>query len=243
MKFKILFGLFIVLIFISGCAKDSITAKAIDDLPIEKKLDVEAKITSAEACMNVVCGSNSQCENGKCICNEGYKKCNGECILTQDCCTEDDCDSGESCRDHKCIPDNCKLNEVPDPAKRECVCDDNSKYCAMQKKCIPKENCCMHADCESDCRCVPTGRLAVLCIKSGKTQCKSVHPDRPESFFVAGVRYDVKINYFLQDNGIDIDVNDINHVFTADAVEKIGDNVNIYIDTVDDIGGHCKKDN
>lgn len=241
MKLKIMFGFFIMLILISGCAKDTITAKAIDDLPVEKKLEVEANINSAEACMNVVCGSNSKCENGKCICNEGYKKCNGECILNQDCCTEDDCASSERCRNHTCIPNNCRLNEVIDPVKNECVCDDDSKYCSMQKKCIPNDNCCMHADCESDYRCVPTGRLAVLCIDAGKKQCKSVHPDRPESFFVDGVRYDVEINGFLQDGGIDLDVNDINHVFAPDAVEKIGDNINIYLDEAQDVGGNCKS--
>ncbi|MBW3004506.1 DUF4318 domain-containing protein [Candidatus Woesearchaeota archaeon] len=243
MKSRIILSLLIIIILASGCAKNQITASAIKDLPIEKKLDVEAKITSSEACMNVVCGSNSQCENGECICNDGYKKCNGECILNKDCCTEDDCDSEESCRDHSCIPNNCKLNEVADPVKSECVCDADSKYCTMQKQCIPKKNCCMHADCESDYRCVPTGRLAVLCVSSGKKQCKSVHSDRPESFFIDGVRYDVEINNFLQEGGIDLDVNDINHVFAADEVEKIGDNVNIYIDEVEDIGGHCKKDN
>ncbi|MBD3303658.1 hypothetical protein GF343_00795 [Candidatus Woesearchaeota archaeon] len=240
MKFKIMFGFFIMLILISGCAKDTITAKAIGDLPVEKKLEVEANINSAEACADVVCGSNSRCGNGKCICNQGYRKCNGECILNQDCCTEDDCESSERCRNHTCIPDNCKLNEVVDPAKNECVCDDDSKYCAMQKKCIPKDNCCMHGDCESDYRCVPTSRLAVLCITSGKKQCKSVHPDRPESFFVDGVRYDVEINEFLQDSGINLDVNDINHVFAPDTVEKIGDNVNIYLDESQDVGGSCK---
>ena len=243
MKLKILFGLLIILILISGCAKNQITASAIKDLSIEKKIDIEAKITSTEACMNVACGSNSICENGNCICNDGYKKCNGECILNKDCCTEDDCDSGESCRNHICIPDNCRINEIFDASKNKCVCDEDSKYCSMQKQCIPKKNCCMHADCESDYRCVPTGKLAVLCITGGNKQCKSVHPDRQESFFVKGVRYDVIINGFLQHGGIDLDVNDINHVFEADAVEKIGDNINIYLDEAEEIGGHCKDDN
>ena len=70
-----------------------------------------------------------------------------------------------------------------------------------------------------------------------------MHPDRQESFFVKGVRYDVIINGFLQHGGIDLDVNDINHVFEADAVEKIGDNINIYLDEAEEIGGHCKDDN
>jgi len=240
---KIMFLIVLILVLLlSGCAKNEITASAIKDLPVEKKLEVEAKVTATEACMNVVCGSNSKCVAGECVCNDGYKICNGECILNQDCCTEDDCDSNERCRNHTCIPNNCRLNEVIDPVKNECVCDDDSNWCAMQKKCIPKDNCCMHGDCESDYRCVSTSRLAVLCIDAGKKKCKSVHPDRPESFFVEGVRYDVEINTFLQDGAIDLDVNDVNHVFAADDVEKIGDNINIYVDEMQDIGGNCKKD-
>lgn len=242
MKSRIILSLLVIIVLASGCAKDTITAKAVDDLPIEKRIEIEAKVTSVEECMNVACGSNSRCIDGDCVCNEGYKDCNGECILEKDCCTEDDCETDESCRDHMCIPDNCGVNEEFDTAKQKCDCDEDSVYCAAQRKCIPKDNCCTHAGCDSDYRCVPTDRFVVLCIDSGKKQCRSVHTGRTESFFMEGVRYDVEINKFLQNDGVDIDVNGVNHLIAKDEIEDIAETVSMYIDDIEDVGGGCKRD-
>jgi len=243
MKLRIILSLLIVLALASGCAKDQITASAIDDLPIEKQIEIEAKVTSVEACMNVECGSNSKCVDGKCVCNEGYKKCNGECILNDDCCTENDCGARESCRDHKCIPDNCKVNEKYDSEKNKCVCDADSKYCATQHKCIPKKNCCMHAECDSDYRCTETNYLVTICISGeDKKQCKSVYDDRGEAFFIDAERFDVEIVEVLQGDAVDLKINDIMVPVVGDTLEKLDEKVFAYIEKIEPIGGYCKRE-
>ena len=240
MKLRIILCLLVILVLFSACAKDEITASAISDLPVEKQIEVEAKVTSAEACMNVACNSNNHCVAGDCVCNDGYKECNDECILNGACCTEDDCEADESCRDYACAPDNCKVHEEYDAEKNKCVCDSDSRFCSIQRKCIPKGNCCLHSECSnSDYRCVPTNSLAVLCIAK---QCKSVDADREASFLVKGVRYDVKINHFLQDGGIDITVNAIDYTVPKNGVQTIGAGVDLYIEDIEIIGGHCKLD-
>lgn len=242
MKSRIMLGLLIVIILVSGCAKNQITASAIKDLPIEQKIELEAKIAASDVCMNVACSSNSRCIAGDCVCNDGYKKCNGECILSQDCCTDYDCSLGESCIGRVCVPDYCLANEVFDAGKGKCVCEEDFKYCELQRACIPKANCCMQSDCAADYRCIPSVKLALICISSETKQCRSVHPERAESFLVQGMRYDVQINAFLSSNGMDIDVNGVSYILSGNDVKKLSDSASIYISEIEDIGGHCKKE-
>ena len=243
MKLRIILCLLLILAIFSACAKNEITASAISDLPVEKQIEIEAKVVSVDACKDITCDANEHCEDGRCICNPGYKECNGECIQNSACCTENDCKSDESCRGHTCIPDNCKVNEEFNVDKNKCVCDKNSLYCAVQNKCIPKDNCCMHHECSnSDYRCTETNMLATLCISGEKKQCKSVYTDRGESFFLGKTRYDVDINHFLQNGGVDVDINEVNFVLKADVLEKLEENTFIYIESIEPLGGYCKKE-
>jgi hypothetical protein len=239
MKVKIIVYLLIILVLISGCGKNQITASAIKDLPIEKQVEIEANVVSAEACADVVCNSNSKCINGDCVCNDGYKKCDGQCILEIQCCKDSECGEYESCKGTQCATDNCGVNAVFDIAKGRCECNTESKYCPAQKSCIPKSNCCMSSYCDSDERCVDTKYLAVICIEK---QCKSISLDRGESFLMEGVRYEVDITSFLQNNGVDLTVNDVPMILRGDQEKSIGDNIGIHLESIESAGGNCKSD-
>jgi len=242
MKLRIILCLLVVLIFASACANNQITASAISDLPVEDQIEIEAKVVSAEACKDVICGSNSKCVNGNCVCNSGYKKCSGDCILENMCCVDSDCGEYESCRENHCATNNCGVNEVFDITAEKCDCKSDSKYCPAQKKCIPKSNCCMNSDCDSNERCVFTRYLAVVCVEGGKKQCRSISSDRGESFSIDGVRYDAEISRFLQDKGLEIKVNDITFILRGSDAQKIGDNVDMYLESIEATGGNCKYD-
>jgi len=239
MKLKIIVYLLIILVLISGCGKNQITASAIKDLPIEKQVEIEANVVSAEACADVVCNSNSKCVNGDCVCNDGYKKCSDQCILEIQCCKDSECGEYESCKENQCSTDNCGVNAAFDTAKNQCECNADSQYCPAQKSCIPKSNCCMNSYCDSDERCVYTKYLAVICIEK---QCKSVTLDRGESFLMGGVRYEVDITNFLQNDGIDLTVNDAPMILRGDQAKSIGDNIEITLESIESAGGNCKTD-
>jgi hypothetical protein len=134
------------------------------------------------------------------------------------------------------------VNEIFNIQKSKCDCDENSKYCPSQHQCIPRTNCCLSTECGSEQRCAETNYLAVICIDSTRKQCKSLSADRGETFTVDGVSYEVEVSKFLQDNGIDLKINDQQVIIRGNEVVSIGDNVNTYVDNLELVGGHCKRD-
>ena len=56
---------------------------------------------NTDPCSGVRCGSHASCSNGKCVCDSGYKMCNGSCISTSECCGG--CSSNQTCQNGSCV--------------------------------------------------------------------------------------------------------------------------------------------
>ena len=56
---------------------------------------------NTDPCSGVTCGSHASCSNGKCVCDSGYKMCNGSCISTSECCGG--CSSNQTCQNGSCV--------------------------------------------------------------------------------------------------------------------------------------------
>lgn len=74
------------------------------------------------------------CTGGSCTCANGFKSCQGRCILNEQCCTAADCGQGSSCQNGTC------------------VCLDGFKRCGT--RCIPVAQCCSNSDCTGGRKCV-----------------------------------------------------------------------------------------
>ena len=55
-----------------------------------------------DLCANKTCGTNEHCENGICLCNEGYEMVNGQCVAS-DPCKNVTCGTHEYCKDGTCV--------------------------------------------------------------------------------------------------------------------------------------------
>ncbi|HEX2736237.1 MAG TPA: Ig-like domain-containing protein [Polyangiaceae bacterium] len=74
-----------------------------------------------ECCTAVDCANGRSCVNGTCLCQQGTKDCNGQCIGTSACCNDADCSSGGTCNQGTCecpqgmhsCADACVSNSAP----------------------------------------------------------------------------------------------------------------------------------
>ncbi|MBN1644937.1 hypothetical protein JW851_02790 [Candidatus Woesearchaeota archaeon] len=229
--------LIICLLLISACSKGTIDARPID----AKVIDVEVNIKES-LCDNIECTENSYCVSGKCVCNEGFKMCNAECISEAYCCNSNDCGVGEICENKKCIKHICPFNQVYEPNKEACACDRDSNWCAMQNKCIPRSSCCVHSDCGNDRACSPTYFMASVCVDDGKEKCRSTIQGQNAYFIVNGVSYDIVVKSISKDfvslkiNDKDLDGHPVKVPY------KLTDNANLYIDSTKIAGGVCREE-
>jgi hypothetical protein len=51
----------------------------------------------------VACASPRICQGGACVCPSGQKDCHGTCLLTSQCCSDDDCAATQGCFSGTCI--------------------------------------------------------------------------------------------------------------------------------------------
>ena len=108
-----------------------------------------------DLCANKTCGTNEHCENGICLCNEGYELKNGQCVEI-DPCRNVTCGSNEHCENGTCVCDsgyelkNGRCVEI-DPCRNvtcgsnehcengTCVCD--SGYELKNGQCVEIPTC------------------------------------------------------------------------------------------------------
>jgi len=150
---------------------DSITGGAVRELPKETT-------PSETLCDEKECSENEICVEGECACKEGYKECRGECIERDACCTDGDCGEGHKCVqgscEASCYDIECDSNKVCGE-NNNCVCPEETTWCAFQEKCIPFNACCTGADCKGSEDCVLTGESINVCLSyDSQEECKRV---------------------------------------------------------------------
>lgn len=238
---QIITALLVVLVLISGCSDETIEAQPVSEATAEVVL--EANVTM-DPCENIACGANSHCDNGNCVCDADYKQCNDACITKSACCTDTDCAVGKVCKDSACTETGCSYYQKYDYAKKTCVCNDQAKWCASQNKCIPKDNCCIHSNCDSSEACVPTQFLASVCIQKDKKMCRGLPEGRRESFvFSTDARYSVVLKGVLQDGKVLLAVDDKDISLSVKETYNLGSNVTLFIeDELDIMGGNCREE-
>jgi len=203
---------------------------------------VEAQTTqTSDLCKNVNCTNGQTCQNGKCACPDDKKLCDNKCISKEKCCTDKDCETG-LCLNSTCTtPKECSLGE--EFKNGECTCAKDRIYCPEQKKCINKDKCCTHAQCDSFERCVPTSLKASLCIIiEDKKVCRALaDQDRTELFTVKETEFKVKPTDWWNDNSITFTINNQSIRLKFNELTNFS-NATIYQEGITISGGYCKED-
>lgn len=257
MKSKILFGIIILLLAVLlACSQEKqIEQKSISE-PLKKDVVQSLTITEKtipDPCKEIKCKENETCKEGSCVCTENFKQCKESCIPKSSCCTSLDCNPREECSEGQCAKTKfCDFNQHFDEAKKECVCDEKTKFCKEQNKCIKYDACCDEVSCNpvgSITRlCKKTVFLPTVCVKSGTGQhCTIVAENGRESFNILGDEGDVYVEKVYEQG-----VSDLKLVYnhTTTNLSKLGLNeeqtflegYSAKITSVDIRGGNCRED-
>ncbi len=228
--------LIICLFLFSACSRGTITARPID----EQVIDIEVNV-KADLCENVECNDDSYCVSGKCVCNNDLKMCKGECIKNNLCCDSGDCSVGEICENNICIKHVCAFNQIYDTDKEKCACNDDSKWCSAQNKCIPRKNCCVHADCSDDYACSNTFFMAMVCVDDGREKCRETLEGQNTHFRINDVSYDITVKS-VSENFVSLKVNDMDlDAQPVNVPYELTDTIKLYVESTRIVGGACKK--
>ncbi len=207
--------------------------------PRREGVALEVEVT--DPCEQVSCTENQLCVEGTCVCSEGFKACGSACIAINNCCTSKECGEGLVCDDGTCSKRICNYNEVYDEERDECSCAPGTKYCRQQGQCIPRDNCCHLNDCPGDETCAGTTYVSTVCLKNGKTSCKSIAKGRSDAFFIDNTRYDVYFDNLFQGGLLGLRVNDkvLQEVNTNQELTVIP-GLTTYVEKFEVLGGWCK---
>ena len=96
------------------------------------------RIICHNPCANVTCGSNEQCKDGICVCNEGYELKDGLCTtIEEDLCANVTCESPQVCKEGKCI---CEVYISTQPCPKGQICEKLG-VCGGCDKCVQDPEC------------------------------------------------------------------------------------------------------
>ena len=216
---------------------------ALQTIPTSEYKSLEATTETVDLCKDVNCTGGQVCQAGNCGCPTGKKLCNNDCISSTECCTDDDCDSG-NCQDGVCLEaKECKFGE--ELKKGECRCAEDKFYCGEQGKCIDRTDCCIHSQCKSFERCVPTNWRTSLCIQiEEKKQCKllsdlnrtELYEIKDNEFRIGATDWwnDGSITFNFSNESIRLRPNELKSYETANAT--------LFHEGIEVIGGFCKED-
>jgi hypothetical protein len=230
-----LFALFaVLLIALSACAQQN-TLKA---QPINKT------VAQTASCEGVACGQNQYCDAGQCLCEGGFKTCGSACIGQAACCGNRDCPSDRTCNNGACVQRQvCAINEEWNAASQECICDEDSKFCSEQGKCIPRSSCCWHTSCDEDQRCALTVYAGTICLKADTKKCRVVHEGRTLGYTFAQGDFDIRLNRVLEGPKFDVKVNNdsVRRVSIGEQ-NVVANNVQLYVENITTYGGGCRDE-
>jgi hypothetical protein len=196
---------------------------------------------NTDLCKDVNCTSGQVCKEGKCECSSGTKLCSDKCIPKENCCANSDCTSG-LCTNGVCaVPKECEYGK--EFQNGECQCAKGKFYCEDQKKCINKDSCCKHTECDSFERCMQTTLKTSLCIEvEEKKSCKTfMDQDRTELYDVKGNDYKAKPTNWWNDNSVTFDINNQSIRLKFNVMTNFS-NATVYQEGITESGGYCKED-
>ncbi len=229
------------LIFLVACQPEVRTIHTSEYQPPVDTITIQQP--AVDLCENINCTTGKICQEGSCTCPSGKKSCGDDCIASSDCCTDDDCSIGV-CDDGECIEaKECRLNEEFDDG--ECGCVKDKVYCREQGKCIDRDACCIHTECDSFERCVPTNWKTSFCIKiEDKKICKLVSDlNRTETFDIKDNEFEVMPTDWWHDETISILVNNESMRLAMNETVLLEEtNATIFHEGVEITGGLCKED-
>lgn len=251
------------LLFVLACSsKDNTTGLVISTISEQQpnQSAAEPNITVTETippdpCLNVVCGENERCLEGKCFCTENFKQCGTTCIPENTCCSDSDCKDRESCVQGTCTQTAfCSFNQKWDSEKRKCICDQHTKWCSVQSKCVPFDNCCDINDCNIpglvEKRCMPTVWEVDICLEgigelSGK-HCRKIREFIRNGFNIETNTYDLFLENAYENKELDLK---LTHKGTEEALKKIemgkqqntNFNVTLTYNSIVSRGGNCDE--
>lgn len=261
MKNKFLLGIVILLLAILvACSQEKKVEEQKNQTPEPSKGVISVNVTEkiiVDPCKEIKCKENENCKEGKCVCSENSKQCKESCIPNEKCCTSLDCQSREECVEQKCKQTKfCDYNQHFDETKNECACNDKTKWCKEQNKCIKYDACCDEINCNpvgSITRlCKKTVFLPTVCVKSETGQhCVIVSEGGRESFTILKedekIYGDVYVDKVYENGASDIRVK---YNSTTEKIEKLNLNeerkalekFTAKILEVDMRGGNCRED-
>lgn len=244
--------IFVFLFFISSCSGETYKkdeTSVFVETPV-KSVYVEEK-TLPDPCKNINCKDNEVCSNGSCICSPASKLCKGSCIPSNNCCTSLDCSAREDCKDNKCTKSSfCGYNQQWDEAKKSCVCDEGTKFCSEQGKCIKYYSCCEETDCNSEGsiirRCKKTVFIPHVCVKLSQGEhCISVAEGYRESFNILGDFGDIYVKNVYENGIVDLKIVHKSDDIEIDKLpldeEKDFGRLSAKITEVEVKGGNCRE--
>ncbi len=229
-----------LLIFLIACQPEVRTIPTSEyQAPVEGTVSQQ----TIDLCANITCTAGKTCQQGNCACPSGKKQCGDDCISKDSCCTNDDCDTG-NCEDGICMEaKECRINE--ESKEGECQCAKDKVYCKEQGKCIDKDDCCVHSQCDRFERCVPTNWRTSFCIKiEDKKLCKLVSDlNRTETFDVKDNEFEVTPTDWWNDESISFLVNNESIRLNTNETKLIEEiNATLFHEGAEITGGFCKED-
>lgn len=235
MSNKLLILATVILLLLSACSDDAVRAK-----PINKSVEDRLE------CDGITCPEFSYCEDGKCICNTGFKKCKAECISKAKCCADTDCKGTKKCINERCKtpPQECGFHAEWDDEREQCFCEEGFKLCMEQNNCIPADNCCFHTDCLRNERCAPTIYSVAYCLKElDRTKCR-VSPEtfNDHFFFIEDIEYSVSVKDIKEGGIVQFIINEENEIRAEVNQTKALGNLSLWITHLDQFGGYCKEE-
>ena len=120
------------------------------------------RIICHNPCANVTCGSNEQCKDGICVCNEGYELKDGLCTtIEEDLCANVTCESPQVCKEGKCI---CEVYISTQPCPKGQICEKLG-VCGGCEKCVQDPECASASMvCPDNTECTETDKCG-FCTK------------------------------------------------------------------------------
>ena len=120
------------------------------------------RIICHNPCANVTCGSNEQCKDGICVCNEGYELKDGLCTtIEEDLCANVTCESPQVCKEGKCI---CEVYISTQPCPKGQICEKLG-VCGGCDKCVQDPECASASMvCPDNTECTETDKCG-FCTK------------------------------------------------------------------------------
>lgn len=213
---------------------------ALDTVPTSELPEPKPEITvpeSADPCETITCEENEICKGGKCECQG--KQCDDKCIPNAECCTDEDCEG--LCENYKCVMPKCRVNEILENG--ECECAEGYVYCEPQEKCIKKNDCCYHTDCPRGDRCVDTVWRTRFCAESeSKKTCRLLADNGMKEYIEIGnTALRISTNKWFTDGSVTFQINQENVTLPVNGT-KIFENLKIYQEKEEILGGYCKED-